>query len=194
MNDSFHFWFGKSQVVDKNGHPKIVYHGTGSEITAFHDMVWASVTPDLAQEYACMRQFYHEGAANIMPLYMRIERPFNVDLGLSKSVTIGGFFNAALEQAIDAGRNVSLEKARVLLDDIQRCAVEEESGPHYSREDFWYEPETFFGAKGAKSIKEMFHLLGFDGIMMFEAGELTYGAFSAEQVKTAMSFSLSLSI
>jgi len=61
---------------------------------------------------------------------------------------------------------------------------EEESGPSYNRHDFWADTRSFFGNAGANAIKSTFELLGFDGVKMIEGGELTYGAFSPNQVKS----------
>lgn len=181
---AFWAWFGDSKVVDEEGRPLVVYHGTGADIEAFNGITWASVGTGLAQEYAAMREVRGQGMANVMPLYMRAERVFDADLGLSKSETVGSFFNEALEQAMAQEREVDLERARSLLETVKAAAKREESGPRYAREDFWFEPETMFGKDGATAIRDLFDLLGFDSIKMQENGTDTYGAFSPTQIKS----------
>lgn len=176
--------FGDSKVVDEEGRPLVVYHGTGAEIEAFNGVTWASVGTDLANEYAAMREIRGQGVATVMPLYMRAERIFDADAGLSKSETVGSFFNNALEQTIEQGREVDLERARALLETIRAASKREESGPRYDRHDFWYQPIELFGQDGAEAIREMFDLMGFDGIKMRENGSDTFGAFSPTQIKS----------
>lgn len=183
---AFRTWFGDSKVVDADGAPLVVYHGTGAAFTQFDGMAWGSETPALANEYAAMREGLG-GTPSVMPLYMRIEAPFNADLGLSKAVTVGEFLNAAIEQAESQGRPASpetLARLSELADTLHEARSREESGPVYSRHDFWNAPELSFGADGAQAIRDTFEILGFDGVQMIENGEVTYGAFDPEQIKS----------
>ena len=181
---AFWNWFGESRVVDEEGRPLVVYHGTGADIEAFNGITWASAGMGLAQEYASMREVLGQGVATVLPLYMRAERVFDADAGLSKSETVGSFFNTALEQAIEQGREIDLERARALLDTIRSAGKREESGPRYDRHDFWNKSAEMFGRDGAGAIREMFDLMGFDGIKMRENGSDTFGAFSPAQIKS----------
>lgn len=181
---AFYAWFGDSKVVDDEGRPLVVYHGTGTNIEAFNGITWASVGTDLANEYASMREVLGQGIATVLPLYVRAERIFDADAGLSKSETVGSFFNGALEQSIEQGREIDLERARVLLDTIRTAGKREESGPRYDRHDFWNKSAEMFGRDGAEAIREMFGLMGFDGIKMRENGSDTFGAFSPTQIKS----------
>jgi len=186
-NSRFRAWFGDSKVVDAEGKPLVLFHGTAADIQSFKGTVWASVTPALANEYAAMRDHYGKGGGNVMPVFMRIERPFNADLGLSKTVKIGEFFGAVMEQAVESGVAVSpalRDEATELLGLVRDCARREESGPHYDRHNFWLDPASSFGSDGAQAIRRLFSLFGFDGVQMIEGGELTFGAFSSEQVKS----------
>lgn len=184
LPSAFSAWFGKSVVVDDQGAPLTLYHGTGADIHSFKGMVWASVTPTLANAYADMRH-QQGGNGNVIPVHMRIERPFNADR-LPKSVTVGVFFSEAARQAREAGRNFSNDDATELVRVVKDAAREESSGPHYDRHDFWYEPYSFFGRVGAEAIRRLFAMFGFDGVTMTEKGEMTFGAFNPSQVKSAI--------
>jgi len=88
----FKRWFGNSKVVNKNGDPLVVYHGTYNDISEFKLGEKANrtgnpdgfyFTPD-AQEasgYADRGDGADDG--NVMPVYLKIENPFlrgsNVD-------------------------------------------------------------------------------------------------------------------
>lgn len=186
-NPNFKRWFGDSKVVDSNGEPLVVYHGTNQDFDTFKGMVWGSVGKDLPQDYAAMRAEFNGGNASIMPLYLRIIKPFNADL-LPKTVTISDVFNSMFEQAGYNEGNISdslINKMQPLWDTVNDARHEEGSGPHYNRHDFWNETSMLFGRKGSDAIKQAFVTLGFDGVQMMEGGELTFGAFEPSQAKSA---------
>jgi len=80
---AFKSWFGDSKVVDENGEPRIMYHGTSRDFSVFDrlksterrrvsmDTVgsWFSSEPFKAEQYAG-----GEGQ-NIMPVYLSIKNP-----------------------------------------------------------------------------------------------------------------------
>ncbi len=191
---AFKEWFGDSKVVDGLGDPATVYHGTAhrnyeAPFEAFNGMVWASEGAKLAFDYGSTRQSMigASGQFRLIEAYMRIERPFDADLGLPRSVTIGDMTTAIIEQAEEQGRVLTADqKSRMseLVDTLQDARVREESGPHYSRHDFWNESAMLFGRDGAAAIQEMFELAGFDGVKMVEDGQQTWGAFSPTQIKS----------
>lgn len=86
-------WFGKSKVVDDAGNPKPVYHGTMASFPAFDKTFRGAASgasdarlgffftdsPETANVFARdAHGEFHEGA-NIMPVYLRIENPAEVD-------------------------------------------------------------------------------------------------------------------
>ena len=54
----------------------------------------------------------------------------------------------------------------------------------YARLDFWNNAASYFGRDGAEAIHRLFTRLGVERIKMIEGGELTFGAFRPEQVKS----------
>lgn len=78
---SFWRWFGKSRVVDRKKRPIVVYHGThddfdtilpnkfGSGTDQYGSGFYTTDVPHVAGGYA------YRDYANIMPLYIRIEKP-----------------------------------------------------------------------------------------------------------------------
>ena len=191
---AFKRWFGDSKVVDAEGRPLVVYHGTAHTFDAFdadNGMAWASEGFRVPELYADSSAYYADrdpetegGGENVIPLLMRITKPFDADLGLPKSVGIDQILNAMVDQA---GRPLS-ETERLRMQEIfgivRGAAKREESGPRYSRHDFWYEASSLFGQDGAAAIRAAFDMLGFDGIKMVENGEQTWGAFSPTQIKS----------
>lgn len=65
----FKTWFGSSKVVDEQGKPIVVYHGTGQSFDSFKPGSFFTASPDLASGYG-------EGSGqNIVPAYLSIKNP-----------------------------------------------------------------------------------------------------------------------
>lgn len=81
--DSKYFkkWFGDSKVVDKNGKPLVVYHGSLWKFDTFgkSDEFDFSFSPKFAYEYAAQKSF--EQALDLSPVlysvYLKAENPFD---------------------------------------------------------------------------------------------------------------------
>lgn len=77
---NFYKWFGDSKVVDEQGRPLVVYHGTNAEFNTF-DKRYALLNTNMAELGA---GFYFDSETsnaesygdNIMPVYLRITKPF----------------------------------------------------------------------------------------------------------------------
>ena len=93
---AFRAWFGDSKVVDENGAPLVVYHGTGADITAFDEGAVGANFGDEAGFYFTNNTRHSEGgngkvyedmtsagayaknaegAPNIMPVYVALQNP-----------------------------------------------------------------------------------------------------------------------
>lgn len=166
---NFHRWFGNSENVDEHGRPKVYYHGsnysdptTGESFSAHRNTLWVSETPDLANQYAEARQ--DRGAnSSVMPVYVRSRKLFDADK-LHHTLRTGDFFKAIGAQA----PGIDYKDLGDLADKAREGARQEESGPHYSRHDFWHEPHFLFGSEGADAIHSAFRLGGFSGIRSTE--------------------------
>jgi len=83
LNDNFREWFGNSKVVDKNGNPLIVYHGTNNKFDSFRtsENQYAYFTTDinLADKYATHRSKKENGEKIIYDVYLKIVKPLIVD-------------------------------------------------------------------------------------------------------------------
>ena len=196
---NFHRWFGDSSTVDEHGRPKVFYHGsnytdpkTGEGFSAHRGILWASETPELANQYAEARQ--DRGAASsVIPIYVRSKKLFDADK-LPSTSKISHFYSEVSKQS----PGIDMKELGDLADTVRQGASEEESGPHYSRHDFWYEPHFHFGSKGADAIMKSFELGGFSGIDSTETvsnyvnGDFedkhhrTIGVFNPEDVKSVI--------
>jgi hypothetical protein len=67
----FKAWFGDSKVVDENGEPLVVYHGTSNKFSEFKGKKhFFTSSRDLADAY---------GSKGAMPVYLNIKNPLIVD-------------------------------------------------------------------------------------------------------------------
>lgn len=80
---AFQRWFGDSKVVDEEGRPLVVYHGTLSEFSKFdpariesEDGFFFTDSPVNAAEYAGYHGGLQSEGGNIMPVYLRITNPY----------------------------------------------------------------------------------------------------------------------
>ena len=90
QSPQFKAWFGDSKVVDKNGNPLKVYHGTGADFAEFQNSktgrndrgLWGrghyfASSPEIASSYA-----HREGdGAKVLPVYASIKNPLILKTG-----------------------------------------------------------------------------------------------------------------
>lgn len=83
---NFWCWFGNSEVVDANGKPLVVYHGTSKEeVEEFVDKSGRSGF--YFSESASYAGAFAEGdGANILPVYLAIRNPADLRHGVPQSV------------------------------------------------------------------------------------------------------------
>jgi hypothetical protein len=75
---AFRAWFGDSKVVDAQGKPLVVYHGTTSEFATFAPNSHLG-TASQANAIMNYEQRRGEGSQRLLPVYLRIENPKRVD-------------------------------------------------------------------------------------------------------------------
>ncbi len=85
----FKRWFGNSKVVDANGDPLVVYHGTRGDFSVFDSArqgqsdfgasgrgFYFSQDPGTANVYATLSP--GDGASNVMPVYVKLDNPLEL--------------------------------------------------------------------------------------------------------------------
>lgn len=102
--DAFKRWFGASKVVNNQGEPKILYHGTGEDFTVFDQGRSGSSTRhntaplgifmtgdrDTAQAYADKASDGIPGYARVMQLYAAIRNPYMMSVAESLAIASPG--------------------------------------------------------------------------------------------------------
>lgn len=68
-----------SKVVDANGEPLVVYHGTGGKDSGFSGFLtpaWFNTSPEYASEAG---NWSEDAGQNVMPVYLSIRKPYRID-------------------------------------------------------------------------------------------------------------------
>ena len=169
----FRNWFGDSKVVDANGEPLVVYHGTdASNFDAFDTQdfgSWFAENPRTTDDYIdrTSQRDYEEqpeaGAPRVYPVYLSIQNPLRIpeQFDLSDDAEVGELLAAVNEEN---GTNITAEEIDFPSDYTGTAA------------EFIGLNDRFIDAAKAA---------GFDGIHGFEQGEATWNAFEPEQIKSA---------
>ena len=71
LNDNFYKWFGNSKIIDKNGNPLIVYHGSTFEFDKFNECTYFTNDYMNADGYA--------GGNYVYECYLNIKNPLIID-------------------------------------------------------------------------------------------------------------------
>lgn len=81
--ENFYKWFGDSKVVDEQGRPLVVYHGTNAEFDTFKGTKILNSSEGVGFNFAVKKDIA-EGFGKVMPVYLKLENPVyaysNIDL------------------------------------------------------------------------------------------------------------------
>ena len=95
--EEFKKWFGDSKVVDKNGNPKIVYHNTMRNFTAFNLSYVRRMVEIPAFFFAPESDPYCEYGDIEMPVYLSMKNPYKGNYSNYKGIKGGLTDNAFME-------------------------------------------------------------------------------------------------
>lgn len=161
----FKRWFADSKVVDENGEPLVVYHGTsavdeaieqfGGEIVAG----WFTENPDYAGNYTRTED---QENGHIYPVYLKLEKPLINPIDIDKN---SASHRENLQAIADA--------AGLDADDLVKDAEIEPHG---------YLWELMENPVFIQKLKDK----GYDGIIQYEFGNKTFGVFEPNQIKSAI--------
>ncbi|MER8967726.1 D-Ala-D-Ala carboxypeptidase family metallohydrolase [Mesorhizobium sp. M0808] len=169
---AFKNWFGESKVVDAQGKPLVVYHGTQANFEAFDpkragrldsgflgEGVYFSTDPDTANYYA--NSGVDEGQ-NIIPAYLSIKNPY------------------MWQKKTRGVRGVVMQGSK-LPDDLHDAVIE--------RTEFAYDENAEWDAAAerdmSRALTEVLKERGYDGVIAdVGGGELEIVAFEPTQIKS----------
>ena len=210
----FKRWFGKSEAVDNNGKPAVLYHSTYSDFdvptTNFGSDEYfkfgvhvgtleaASNRLDMkaAEDYQQTRKVRDTGA-NIMPVFVKAERPLRLDENRSGRWGVYDIMRSIFEKAEKEG-----------VDGISDEDIDNWYSDHFDIDDwvgltpdfndreydpdkeerFWSDSESYLPGERSALLKAFIQQLGYDSIVYdnkFEGGGDSYLLLDANQIKSA---------
>ena len=191
--EAFRRWFGDSKVVDADGKPMVVYHGTGKDFSVFNaPMTWVSTDPKHASMYAEATGDLRGGSPNVIAAYAKVERPFDADRDSDGGyMTIRQLVDSAIAQAAEQDHAVSDSDANHYRQAMQKTW--NSLGLDDSLVDTHHH-WSMIGRIGTINLRDMLQHMGFDGISYSENsgfnGDLiltkTFAVFQPTQIKSAV--------
>ncbi len=198
-NPNFKKWFGYSKVVDKQGNPMVVFHGTksptqkfskkrmgfGSTVLGNYEIerygIFAAEDPRLAYEFASAGDYEHEQSFghSIIPLFMKIEAPLD---------TTKMYYTDALFNTVEEWGNNHKEWFNNKDDEYNGYRLARMLGDRWGSK-MWLLFDKDEGNDPEMWIK-MFQDLNYDGLRIYEHSDvennISWVAFEPEQVKSAI--------
>jgi hypothetical protein len=186
QTDAFRNWFGNSAVVNEDGTPKIVYHGTTETFNAFRPSAYGALgpgiyltdTPKRASSYAGTDTRRNEQAkgGQVLPVYISMQRPL-VDAELTTPEVKQIFINSLQDIAkrYDAwSDDAAVQKRQKLIAEINENKLTIDD----LKRSLEFTPE----------IVAALRQLGYDGIISkFDYNDQTdYVVFNPTQIKSAL--------
>ena len=175
---AFKRWFGESKVVDGDGQPMVMYHGTSADITEFTPRqagaIFVTSNPQFAAAFSGLsaaraRASKRDGAENIIPVFVRAESPF--DLDNKKQV-------AALRQHLSS--DSVLDDAELKKHGVRDVETVIQFLMHGDRND-----TRIWAVIEAPSVQAAIKEAGHDGFYVYENGEKNLGVYASTQLKSA---------
>jgi hypothetical protein len=155
---SFKKWFGKSKVVDKDGKPLVMYHGTDAEedFSVFKKragMIFFSSDPEFASIYARV-------SGRVYPVYIKAENIFEAGNKNQIEQIRKTAKSLGLENDIETWLGMTLERFEEITKDAN-----------------WIELEEW-------DIRRAIKLAGFDAMYVEEQGIKNIAVFDESQIKS----------
>jgi hypothetical protein len=198
----FKRWFKNSKIVDEAGRPRVMYHGTTEDITAFRpgvaDAIFVTADPKFANEFSerglgTDPADWHktmesdELQPNVMPVFVKAENPFDYENPEHIAALEGHLAKQLIaDAAIPADQ-------RALFTPEHLASIERTNKVAYGQMAKNMADKVASGEWDyieRENVQEAIKALGHDGFYVAEndlTGEHTknLGVYSAEQIKSA---------
>jgi hypothetical protein len=199
-NPKFQKWFGDSKVVDDNGNPLVVYHGTSEDINQFRPSnegalgagIYLTEDPNAASRFAdrSAKERSNQTGQNVMPVYIRIEKMLDVDnITDDQMDSIIRVMPRSIEQLEKLGYTKYDQATREMIDEELHNYVNfklDEKRKFDPRE-----LAKILGPDGTETFAKIMQKAGFDGMTRMSenldnnAPYREYTVFDPKQIKSA---------
>jgi hypothetical protein len=185
---AFKKWFGKSKVVDKNGKPEVLYHGTTEDVDQFYPNQFFAYSPKAATSYALKEQYEQdtrfdgesEGikGANILPVYIRAEKTAEYE-DVMKSAKKLGVYDPNKEDSYQYTSSYTDKKvADAVIADLKKQGFDSIFHYDYDLDGNRMESLQVFDPKAIKSVFN-------EGEYSFDTADISKSISMAEEISDA---------
>src|SRR5690606_19642598 len=181
---NFWRWFGDSEVVDEQGRPLVMYHGTTADFESFATSGVKRTTSDpntrlgihFAKHPSVASQFAEAEGGRVIPVYLSLQNPlrFSLETDLNAAMARFAYENGLL--TVDALRAIGSRDAFETARELENKEYERIA----DKDLFWYGVGTDVMRRAknrmriASAYKKHLEKLGYDGI---EYGNTVEGFF-----------------
>lgn len=193
-SESFRKWFGSSKVVNGNGDPLVVYHGTSFKVKksdSLASMIWFTDDSDFAGSFVLGRKYHHSKAklnyerSRVYPCYLKIENPIEYEKGHEKlypeelARIIGVPFDELDKKSKElASKKVKLTDGYIYSSFGSGIRLD---SPNYKD---YFDEKPFSLYFDNSNLIEVLKEYGFDGVITKEEGHRTYQVWDENQIKS----------
>lgn len=174
---AFWRWFGDSKVVDTEGKPLVVYHGTDASFSEFqpdkNGLIFVTPKPDFAAKFANRYAGELAGGENIMPVYAQANRPLDPTVEADRRAVIDRLMEMHPQYTMGDGQQALIVNGRKTL--YTEKVLEETLKDEQSNWAFLEQ----------ESILDAIERVGFDSVYVIEDGVKNLALFEPTQLKSA---------
>ena len=154
---AFKKWFGNSKITNEDGSPKVMYHGTAADFSAFRNnfrgAYFVTDNPEFASAFSpeTDKTLEESTGSNVMPLYVKAENPFDFE---------------------------NVEHVQAVLKELNKNKQGGFTEAYLNNNNNWQAIED---RDTQRAIKK----LGFDSFYVNEGGDKNLGLYNQNQVKSS---------
>jgi hypothetical protein len=162
---AFRNWFGNSKVVDKNGQPEVMYHGTAKEISKFYPNQFFTFSPKAATSYALKEQYEQdtrfdgesEGiqGANIVPVYIKAENIAEYEDVMETAEKLGLYDEDKEDSYLYTSSYTDPDVANAIIADLKKQGFDSIFHYDYDLDGNRIESLQVFNPAGIKSVNNV---------------------------------------
>lgn len=189
---AFKTFFGNSKIVDKDGEPKVMYHGTASDISEFKpkqaNAIFVTDDPIFAEQFAdASEDWYNRNAKRLLTAeqYADMEKKLSRIKDLAEK---DSFRKEYVLSVLDVGANIMPVYVRAEKPfDYAKKADRDAVLANLTNPEDWAD-ELMRGSWNAiesDEVQEAIQFAGFDSFYVLEGGRKNLAVYSSSQIKSA---------
>lgn len=184
---NFHRWFNKSKAVDEHRRPRVFFHGTGTDISAFsHQFTGKGIDqygtgfyftskPDVANTYSILKD-----SPNTLPVYLKVTKPISKDTQRSLSpLHIEKLIRSAPNYK-ESLRNFEENEAKAMSSAVNAYT----SNTAFNTMRMLH--NDFYRGNHEEFLKNFTKVTGYDGVVVDHGDTQIVNVFHPHQIKSAI--------